>query len=286
MLPETLIQQMSHGWVHAPIASLIYHRSGRAELLNLAGMELLQYQPEEAALAQQHYNLHRDPSLQAPLTKSAIASAFEGKKTRIGELDYELLNVHARPSGKHIVARLNLAPLRVEAKTGEYIVAFFTDITPQVTMRRELDSRKHEIQQAEQQQEALRAEIEARSAPVVPVLPGILVLPLVGAIDSRRAEYVLNCLLEAASEHSADTLLLDVTGIPVVDTAVANYLLQAIKALKLLGTDTIVVGISPEIAQTLVQLGLRLEDITTRADLQSGLQTALRRQGQIILARS
>jgi anti-anti-sigma factor len=125
-------------------------------------------------------------------------------------------------------------------------------------------------------------EIEARSAPVVPIFAGILVMPLMGALDSLRAQNVMSAALEEATNHAATTLILDITGVPVVDTMVANYLLQAIQALRLVGTETILVGISPEIAQTMVQLGLRLENITTRADLQSGLQVALKQQGLAI----
>lgn len=128
-------------------------------------------------------------------------------------------------------------------------------------------------------QELALAEI---SSPIVPVYSGILVLPLIGSIDSRRASQIMEALLDAISHHSADVVILDITGVPVIDTGVANYLLQAARAARLLGSTVVLVGIGAEIAQMIVQLGIDLTGMITRANLQGGVEYALELQGLAI----
>ena len=120
------------------------------------------------------------------------------------------------------------------------------------------------------------------STPIIPLYTGVLVLPLVGDIDARRATQVIEALLEAISRQQADVVIIDITGVPVVDTQVANYLLQAARATQLLGSQVVLVGISPDIAQTIVQLGVDLSNIVTRANLQSGVEYAFAQRGLAI----
>ncbi|XSG74790.1 STAS domain-containing protein [Herpetosiphon llansteffanensis] len=131
-------------------------------------------------------------------------------------------------------------------------------------------------------QESALAEV---SSPIVPVYGGILVLPLIGSVDSRRAGQIMEALLEAINTYSADVVILDITGVPVIDTGVANYLLQAARAARLLGSTVVLVGIGAEIAQTIVQLGIDLTGIVTRANLQAGVEYALELQGLAIRPR-
>jgi rsbT co-antagonist protein RsbR len=128
--------------------------------------------------------------------------------------------------------------------------------------------------------------IQELSAPIVPIFSGVLVLPLVGAIDSRRAGMIISTLLDEIAQRQATIVLLDITGVPVVDTAVAHHLLMAARAVRLLGAELVLVGIRPEIAQTIVQLGVSFSDIVTWADLQAGLTYALERQGLEITPRA
>ncbi len=121
--------------------------------------------------------------------------------------------------------------------------------------------------------------IQELSTPVIPLLEGVLVMPLVGSIDSQRGQQILGRLLETTEQRQSRVVLLDITGVPVVDTAVAQILLQTVQAVALLGSEAVLVGITPEVAQTLVGLGVDLTGITTRADLQGGLLYALRRLG-------
>ncbi len=140
----------------------------------------------------------------------------------------------------------------------------------------EAQDRLEEREQALQDQSRL---IQELSTPIVPIYEGVLVLPLVGAVDSRRATQIMESVLEKIVEYQADVLILDITGVPVVDTGVANYLLQMARAVTLLGARVVLVGIGAEIAQTIVQLGVELRDITTLANLQAGIAYALEQKG-------
>jgi rsbT co-antagonist protein RsbR len=120
------------------------------------------------------------------------------------------------------------------------------------------------------------------STPLVPVMEGILVMPIVGDLDSRRAGQILETLLEGVTRAGADTVILDITGVPLVDTGVANALIQAARAVRLLGAEVLLVGITPEVAQTVVSLGVDLGALVTRSDLRSGIAYALARRGHHI----
>jgi anti-anti-sigma regulatory factor len=277
---------MGGAWVVAPTASLIYHISGKAMMINNGARRLFGFTPEDLAAMQGNYSLYTDETLIRANALPTIREAFAGKKTQLTIDEYAVYTTSGQPSDRRIKLEMTLLPLRVDGQIGEYLVAFYKDVTQEQALARKVEENQRELAQAVEQQTILRSEIEARSAPVVPIFAGILVMPLIGAVDSLRAQQIMASALEEGMQHSANTLILDITGVPVVDTAVANYILQMIRALRLIGTETIVVGISPEIAQTLVQLGLRLEDITTRADLQSGLQTALARQNLEITRRA
>jgi rsbT co-antagonist protein RsbR len=122
------------------------------------------------------------------------------------------------------------------------------------------------------------------AAPIVPIYEEILVLPLIGTISAARASRIMEALLEAIGENRADVVLIDITGVPVIDTAVANYLVQTARAAQLLGSSVVLVGTSGEIAQTIVQLGIDLSGIVSRANLQAGIEYALATKGLAIKA--
>jgi len=124
--------------------------------------------------------------------------------------------------------------------------------------------------------------IQELSTPIVPLHDGVLVLPLVGAVDTRRATQIVEAVLEQIVTHQADVCIVDITGVAVVDTSVANHILHLTQAVRLLGATIVLVGISPEIAQTLVQLGVDLGNISIRANLQAGIADALQRCGLMI----
>ena len=121
-------------------------------------------------------------------------------------------------------------------------------------------------------QEATLAEL---STPLIPISADVVVMPLIGAVDSRRAQQVLESLLNGLAEQRARTAIVDITGVPVVDTQVANTLLRAAQAVRRLGAHVVLTGIRPEVAQTLVGLGVELRGIVTHSTLQRGIAFAL-----------
>jgi rsbT co-antagonist protein RsbR len=135
-----------------------------------------------------------------------------------------------------------------------------------------------DLAERERALEAQRRLIQELSAPIVPILEGVLLLPLVGAVDSRRATQITESVLEQIVRYQADLLILDITGVPLIDTGVANYLIQMARAVRLLGAQVTLVGIGGEIAQTMVQLGVDLGDVIIRANLQDGISYALAQQ--------
>lgn len=137
------------------------------------------------------------------------------------------------------------------------------------------EQRLAELQDALTLRDQLNTTVRELSSPVLPVLAGILVMPLIGAIDSERAQLITSTLLESIAQHRAHMIIIDVTGVPVVDTQVARVLLSAADAARLLGTETMLVGIRPELARTITMLGLDLSHLVMRVDLRSGIQSAL-----------
>jgi rsbT co-antagonist protein RsbR len=125
----------------------------------------------------------------------------------------------------------------------------------------------------------LRKVIQDLSTPIMPVHEHILVLPLVGGIDDERAHRITERLLAAVSERRARTVIIDVTGVVEFHIEVADGLLRAAKAVQLLGTTVVLVGISPDLARTLIEHGVTLGGLVTLANLQSGIEHALREQG-------
>jgi rsbT co-antagonist protein RsbR len=125
-----------------------------------------------------------------------------------------------------------------------------------------------------QQQELLEL-----STPVVKLWQNILALPLIGTLDSARTQIVMESLLQKIVETGAAIAIIDITGVPMVDTLVAQHLLKTVSAARLMGADCIISGIRPQIAQTIVHLGVNLEDVTTKATLADAFLVALERTG-------
>jgi rsbT co-antagonist protein RsbR len=113
------------------------------------------------------------------------------------------------------------------------------------------------------------------SAPLIPVFEGISVMPLVGTIDTERARLIMENLLNGVIKFESQVVLIDITGVPIVDTMVAHHLIQASEAVRLVGADCVLVGIRPEIAQTIVNLGIQLGKFPTTSSLRKGIQLAL-----------
>jgi rsbT co-antagonist protein RsbR len=120
------------------------------------------------------------------------------------------------------------------------------------------------------------------STPVVQLWEGILALPLIGTLDSARTQVVMENLLQRIVETGASIAIIDITGVPTVDTLVAQHLLKTVAAARLMGADCLISGIRPQIAQTIVHLGVELQSVTTKATLAAAFAVALQRTGQTI----
>jgi rsbT co-antagonist protein RsbR len=154
-------------------------------------------------------------------------------------------------------------------------------IITDVTELRQREMRAEKIEAGLEEKESLIERqgslLEQLAVPVIQIWEGILLLPLIGAIDERRAARILESLLPAIAQAQAKFVLIDVTGVAAMDAAVAGYLGRTARASELLGCESIVVGIRPEIARTLAELDLFLGRHAPRATLQSGLEEALAR---------
>ena len=122
--------------------------------------------------------------------------------------------------------------------------------------------------------------IREMSVPILPVSAGSIVIPLIGALDSERLRMVQVQALHAIEHSVARYVLLDITGVPVVDTQVAQGLLSVVQAARLLGAEVVLVGVRPEVAQTIVALGLDLRGMPTRRSLREGIAYTLHRERQ------
>lgn len=148
-------------------------------------------------------------------------------------------------------------------KLGLFTIEVFQKSRDQIIMR--------------QQQELLEL-----STPVVKLWKNILALPLIGTLDSERTQIVMESLLQKIVDTGAAIAIIDITGVPTVDTLVAQHLLKTIAAARLMGADCIISGIRPQIAQTIVHLGVNLEDVITKATLADAFVIALERTGSSI----
>jgi rsbT co-antagonist protein RsbR len=127
-----------------------------------------------------------------------------------------------------------------------------------------------------------QAELLELSTPVVKLWDGVLAVPMIGTLDSSRTQLVMEALLQRIVETGAELSIIDITGVPTVDTLVAQHLLKTVTAIRLMGADCIISGIRPQIAQTIVHLGIDLQGITTKSSLADALAVALKRTGYTV----
>lgn len=159
-------------------------------------------------------------------------------------------------------------PVRDRDDAPLYLVGLVQDVTQQEEVERELGRVRDGLIQT----------IRELSAPVLPIHEGVLVVPLIGRMDSERGRQLTEALLDGIQRHMAKIVIIDITGVKTVDMAVASHLIQTTRAAALLGTECVLVGMAPSIAQILVQLGVDFGALTTRRDLRDGVAYAIERK--------
>jgi rsbT co-antagonist protein RsbR len=163
-------------------------------------------------------------------------------------------------NGREIPVEISLSP--VESAGGLLVISSIRDVTG----RREAEERiKRQAQEI----------LEMATVPVVQVWEGVVLVPLIGTLDSQRTQQLMERLLQRVTETSSPVAVLDITGVPTIDTQTAQHLIETISAVRLLGADVILTGVRPVIAQTLVHLGIDLSHVVTRTSLVAGLRMAL-----------
>ena len=166
-----------------------------------------------------------------------------------------------RKDGKKFWANVIISALRGKDST----LLGFSKVTRDLTERK----------QAEEQIKQQSREIMELSTPVMQVWQGVVVAPLIGSLDSQRTQQFMERLLNRIVETNSPVALVDIMGVPTIDTQTAQHLIETISAVRLLGAQVVLTGVRPAIAQTLVHLGIDLSGIITRASLSAGLQVAL-----------
>ena len=156
---------------------------------------------------------------------------------------------------------------------------FATQIAAGLENLRNVEKQQEMIQRLRDQQQV----VLELSTPVIQVWDQVLVLPLIGSVDSARAQQIMENILVKIGDTGSRVIIIDITGVPVIDTLVASHLIKTVSAARLLGAKTILTGINPEIAQTLVHLGVNLSDIITKSNLARGIASALEFTGKAIV---
>src|SRR5579862_4237770 len=167
-----------------------------------------------------------------------------------------------RKDGSRFWANVIMTPLR----DADGKVIGFGKVT------RDFTERKHSEDLIRKQSQDI---LEMATVPVVAVWDGVLLVPLIGMLDSERTQKLMEKLLERLTSTASRVALIDVTGVPAIDTQTAQHLIETIKAVRFVGADVVITGISPTIARTLVHLGVDLMNVPTRSSLTSGLRVAL-----------
>ncbi|WP_298816231.1 PAS domain S-box protein [Chloroflexus sp.] len=238
-----------------------------------------------------------DPDLRITYANPAFA-ALLGYDTLAGRLWRDLIEPADQPSfdtlirhaRQHGIGRTTLRYRHRDGSTITMQVAApvlrnrrghligYASINHDISEQLRVEQERQRLALQEQIIEAQQAILRELSTPLIPIADGIVAMPLIGAIDSTRAQQIMEALLNGVSRYQATVAIIDITGVNVVDTQVAGALIRTAQAASLLGTQVLLTGISPEIAQTLVGIGIDLKEIITKATLQEGIAYALKRR--------
>jgi rsbT co-antagonist protein RsbR len=206
---------------------------------------------------------------------------FENASERIEHIEDILSSVAAGELDARIESTIEDDLTGVEEAINILIDDLTYELKQSKKMRQELEDKLGKIE--EQQRTIVRQQDDLLelSSPVSKVWDNILILPVIGTLDSQRTQIMMENLLQKIVDTGCTISILDITGVPTVDTQVANHLLKTVTSARLLGAECIISGISPAIAQTIVHLGIDLSAIKTKATLQDAMIYAMRKNNQI-----
>ncbi len=253
--------------------------------------ELLGYADDELDVDFEIFETHLHPD-----DKEHTGAAIEAHlKDRV---PYDVEERLLTKSGKYRWFRARGQALWDEAGQPVRMTGSITDITERkraeealekayAEIEKQVEERTTELKQEIAERERLQEEVMAAqkqalrelSTPIIPIMERIIVMPLIGSIDTLRARDITRALLAGIREHRAKVVILDITGVPIVDSGVASHLNKTIQAARLKGAHTIVTGISDAVAETIVDLGIDWSGMETLSDLQTGLVVALNSMG-------
>lgn len=184
---------------------------------------------------------------------------------------YKIEVRYQQPDGTTIWGLSQATPERNENRE---VIGYIGTVT-NITERKRAEAEREHLQQA--LIEAQQAAIKELSTPIIPIMERIIILPLIGSIDTQRARDITRSLLAGISQHRAKVVIIDITGVPVIDSGIATYLDKAIQAARLKGAQTIITGVSDSVAETIVDLGIDWSNLQTLSDLQTGLTVAMQK---------
>jgi rsbT co-antagonist protein RsbR len=260
-----------------PIGIGIFRADGLMAYSNAEGDRMFGV-PREVVVGR--FNPLTDPQSVALGTQAVFAEVVKG--ATITKPPYKYDSTHFRPGEEHgfiVWVETVYFPLVQPDGAVSHIATMNRDVTVLVEQKAALEATRGEVLAVQREVEAQRETIAALSSPVIQVWKGILTIPLIGVIDASRAAKITQDLLDAIVRHRAECVILDVTGVALMDSEVSTYLLATTRACRLLGCEAALVGIGPASAQTIVELGVDLSGIVTRANLEAGIAWAFERRG-------
>lgn len=170
--------------------------------------------------------------------------------------------------------------MTIDTNNSDDLTALETGVALLVNdMGEEVRAAQKRNEELEEIKKKLQEAVDELQTPIIKIWDRVLVLPLIGAVDTRRSQKLTESLLTEIAGTQSKVAILDITGVPTVDSAVANHLLKTVASVKLLGAECVITGIRPEVAQTIVHLGVDLKEVETLSNLAEGLRWAFRKLG-------